>query len=596
MTGVTTSSRLLPGEPTSIRRTLLWALLPAAVFGVYASAFLTSPWAITWNDDWTQIFAFAAFLRDSLLDGELPVRSPWLGGGFPILGHPEYPVLSPFTPLVLLVGPILGVKLIVLVVLAAGAVGTFLYCRDTLGTAPESAAMASSLLIASGWTTAILESGNYPQIHYFWLPLMAWLLARPGGWRVDGSLAFACLIGATALTDGHLNTVILFGLVAVLVLAQSRRFAPRLLLFLGLTAALAAFKLLPTFALLRLEDRAIEDYAGGLQVGAFAAADFVGLACRPDGFALGPLPWLVAGVALLNWRRALPLLVLGGLGFWLALGPKAPVDLFWLITRLPVLGSIDAPTKYLVFSVGFAVIALAALGVDRAAVRFRPALAVAATLGAVVPLLATAWPTLTALFTEPDVPRVRRPYEPLITDAFDTGAWAGPRDRRPDLYAYYQKGIPLVRWEDNFRLPTGQRPAWTLSLAGELAPAPGYLGAAWTAEGPLQAPEWTANSVTVALSPATDGRLVTPVTINQNGSMNWRCAVNGGRDAGVQRPEGPDALLAVTAPVDATLLRCEYQSPDFRLGAWISALTALALIAAAVLASRRRAAEASPAP
>jgi hypothetical protein len=384
--------------------------------------------------------------------------------------------------------------------------------------------------------------------------------------------------------------------VAVLVLAHSPRYVPRLLLFLGFTAALAAFKLLPTFALLRLEDRAIEDYAGGLQVGAFATGDFVGLACRPDGFALGPLPWLVAALALLHWRRAVPLLALGAIASWLALGPKAPLDLFWLVTRLPVLGSIDAPTKYFVFGLGFAVIALAALGIDRAQGRLRPALALVATLGAVVPLLVTAWPTLTALFTEPDLPRVRRPYEPLLTDAFDTGAWAGPRDRRPDLYAYYQKGIPLVRWEDNFRLPTGLRPAWALSLTGELAAVPDFPGAAWTAEGRLEVPEWTANTVTVALPDAAAGRLAPTVTINQNASPNWSCRVDGPGDAAVLAAEGADALLTVRVPEGATRLRCEYRSPDFRLGAWISALTTLGLIAAVVFSARRRRASPSPAP
>lgn len=84
--------------PPPVRQPHGRVLLVAAVA---ASAVVCAP---TWLyptrpsvvDDWLTFYALHAMMRVSVVEhGQFPEWAPWVGGGYPIAGHPELPNLTP---------------------------------------------------------------------------------------------------------------------------------------------------------------------------------------------------------------------------------------------------------------------------------------------------------------------------------------------------------------------------------------------------------------------------------------------------------------------------------------------------------------------
>ncbi len=508
------------------------------LIGIVALApILAGPWSISLNDDWTQIFAFQAYLHDHLLAGELPHRSHMLGAGFPIVGHPEYPILSPLTLPILAFGPVLGVKLNVLIVAALSALGMWLLARKTLELSVTASAYAVVALAFCVWPPAILHSGNYPQIYYLLLPLLAWatFARRP---------LVAGLIGATMLTDGHLNSVSCF-----LVLGAWALLRRDILPYVGAmcaTAGLAAFKLLPAIALLTIEDRT----ASTLEIASPAAASFFGFSGPVDGFALGIVPWLLAAGAVIEPKARRPLALLAAV-------------------------------------LGFFAIVAGATVIDRIPWRFAGPVAAVATA---LPLFWVSAPRLASIFDTVDpAPKTRAAYEPVDTEYFVEGEWTGPRADRPDLYVYYRRGLPILRWEDNFQLAPVAIPRWIVTLDGTLTENAEFRGGAWTDAGEATLTAISANALTVAVTAERAG----VVEINQRWDGGWSCdAGPAGVAADVQAASG---RLGVRVEAGTHTIRCAYTSWPLLWGSAISLLT-LGLLSAARIYSRSTAARRLRAP
>jgi hypothetical protein len=92
---------LAPPPPPSLRRPLLWTFAILAV--VYLPLFFGK--IIFFRDIAHWGFPARAFLRESLLGGELPAWNPYQGLGFPVMGDPLYGIFYPPNWLFLLVGP-----------------------------------------------------------------------------------------------------------------------------------------------------------------------------------------------------------------------------------------------------------------------------------------------------------------------------------------------------------------------------------------------------------------------------------------------------------------------------------------------------------
>jgi hypothetical protein len=529
------------------------------------------PWAISLNDDWTWILAAQAYLRDTFIEhGALAHRSHMLGSGFPIAGHPEYPILSPLSLPVLLFGPVLGLKIAVWLVCALGALGTWLLCRRTLGLSAGSAAYATAALTFCGWLPAILHSGNYPQIYYLWTGLLAYLV-------FERRVVLAGLLVATMLTDGHLNSVCVFLVVGAWACLRGREGAISYVLSMATGAGLGAFKLLPTLALLRIEDRT----AGAYEIASPSLEHFISLQGPVDAFALGPIPWLLMLGAAVAWRKATvpAALLLVAIGLYLGWGTA-------LTSRLPILRSIDAPSKYYVYFIGFFAVLLGAIALERLPER------VGWALGAVVAglLLWANAETLIQTFTVEDPPRHKRAYVQIETDYFDSGTagqggeWTGPRESRPDLYLYYLRGVGIARWEDNFRLPGVAVPQSVVELNGTLTANPAYRGEAWSDRGSINRGSINSGAATLDAIHANGLTLTASLTsagqvhVNQRWDTGWTCSQGDLSDS--------DGRLSIALPAGDHAIRCRYRSMPLTWGLGITGLTALLLAGLALRRAR----------
>ena len=145
------------------------------------------------DEDWLHDLSFSLHLKRGLRDGEFPLRSHLVGGGYPILGHPSDGTLSPFSlPFVILpIGTAVRFNLVFLLWL--GALGMYALGRAQLGLSPSAAGAAALAFAFSGWFPSMMLAGFYVQAFYLLVPLaLHVLLGRGSGLR--RSLAAASVI------------------------------------------------------------------------------------------------------------------------------------------------------------------------------------------------------------------------------------------------------------------------------------------------------------------------------------------------------------------------------------------------------------------
>ena len=128
------------------------------------------------DEDWLHDISFSFFLVEGVKDGELPLRSHLVGGGYPILGHPSDGTLSPFSLPFLILPPEGAVRLNLCVLLLLGSLGVFGIARESLGLDPPAAFAASAAFAVSGWFPSMMLTGFYVQAFYLLTPLALYLL------------------------------------------------------------------------------------------------------------------------------------------------------------------------------------------------------------------------------------------------------------------------------------------------------------------------------------------------------------------------------------------------------------------------------------
>lgn len=283
-------------------------ILAAAVVAFAAWAFV-HPMGIASDDayrdnDWFTDRAFDAAARSALLDHhQLPLRSHQLGGGYPTIGHPFDGSWAPTLIPTLLLGDVLGVKVVLALLLLIGSWGMWGLARAWLGVGPPAAALAALAFAYSGWLPSMWLVGFYPQVFYlltpailrlFWVesesrPRASILLAGFGLFLLlqqagNAALAVAWFVGATTwlkvCSDEHPALV-----------------GPAVLALVGLAAPLA----------MRAELRLLAESEAGAPAGVGAIAMAVGWggamalvlgipAMRRAARAMQP--WLLRGLAV----------------------------------------------------------------------------------------------------------------------------------------------------------------------------------------------------------------------------------------------------------------------------------------------------------
>ncbi len=338
-------------------------------------------------------------LWDALQNGRLPLWTPHIGTGAPLMANFQsgvfYPphwafAVLPFLP---------AFNLLVAFHFILGGLFAFALARRLgLDVAPAFVAAASFAL--GGYFASLLNLINALQ-GAAWAPGLAWALVRHLDRRSAGSLATLAAVGALALLAGEPQSFLFAGFAAAVVASlhaarheEARRRPAALLIGLAASAllviGLAMVQLLPTAELVRESARAAE----GLSYGEAAAFDldpirlvhlFVPPDYRDPEYAFGVRsvigsgdPWLFSIYLGALWpilfyfawrnprRRAETITwsAIAAAGVLVALGDHTPV-FPWLFEHVPGFSSFRFPEKYL-FVTAFGVALIAGFGAEGA--------------------------------------------------------------------------------------------------------------------------------------------------------------------------------------------------------------------------------------
>jgi hypothetical protein len=394
-------------EPASDRRAIFWFLLILAA--LYFPLFLGR--IIFMRDIAHWIFPARAFVRASLLAGELPLWNPYQGLGFAVLGDPLYGVFYPPNWLLLLVGTSWMANAITaldFVHMAWGGLGVFFLARRLRASALAAgiAALAWSVsgYMTSQWTAGLrLHAGAWiPWVGVGHLALLSAL--RAGGRRWLSGVVKAALPTGLALLMGEMFLAVMglglaLAIVVIVELAERReepsppRFRPRWLLVhalaVGLAVGLGAVVIVPARAVMVGSPRAtalLRADAEASSLHPLRVLEFVAPRCMGDIYGDYPASRIVGepgldglplsysvymgasvlGLALIALRRralVVGLAAVTGFALLIAFGRHLPVHA--LVRRLvPPLSYMRFPEKYMTLvTVGVAL--LAGLGAQR---------------------------------------------------------------------------------------------------------------------------------------------------------------------------------------------------------------------------------------
>jgi len=316
-------------------------------------------------------------VRKSLFEYHVfPLRSHWFGGGFPTLGEPEDAALNPLVLLSVLFGSVLGPKLMAFVAVLASGLATYALARHILDYTRWGALFSALIIGTSLHVSGHMWGGNLSAVCAGYLPLCMLLIALSCAGR-RAALFLLPFVLYTMLSDGkqtfftaalYLAVLCLLGAVprlstltrepparksdvrplAVLVLALAVTF------FVGMVRILPALEFIHAKGGLTRMD--LYFHAGLEGASGPGCRELLRLACGiDDGLSFVTIGWLpialFAIAACCFCRRSLPWLIALVLFLWLALGNKAPLDLFGLLARLPIFSTIAMPYKYFCFQI-----------------------------------------------------------------------------------------------------------------------------------------------------------------------------------------------------------------------------------------------------
>lgn len=563
---------------------------------------------ISVKDDWHTHYGMHLMMRIAVVEfGQFPVWAPWVGGGYPIVGHPEFPNLTPFVLPTLVFGEVVGQKIYVFLLVLIGALGMVALTHGTLRLGLAGSLVATCTFTLSGFLPGRVLSGNPVELHLLWFPLLIVLFERARTGRAAWPILVMAGILAVTVADGKWTTPtlgLMLGLWALTWCGRRKACSWRLTgwpLVVAVAPAvlalpLAAAKLLPLIDLLR-RATTVAPYnpvrysdVTSLLPGRLIDNLTVGW---PSGKVLCLIGFVPLGLALAavirRPRWSARWAILGGVTVWLMIGRYAPIDLFGLLWRIPPFGNLSSSHKYFAPFLFVAVSVLAGRGAaDIVAGRSR----IARRLGLAAILALTAGPLLVR--TAPAVASAFRFAPPL---RLTRGNWlkfhqvrtdrlkrrGGLRPIRATAYLQLTRRAGLIDWQGTVLLPESAIPKHIIDADGRLTDNVAYPGAeVWCLSGGRAAlTRLSPNVIEVRVETVGADRLI----VNQNAQPGWRSSIGS-----VGEVNGLIAVDLPAAGVHAVRLRYHYR--PFLWGLLISAVAWTAVAATitveAVLARRRR--------
>ncbi len=327
--------------------------------------------------DWDLFTTLHAAAVRSIVDyGQFPFWNPYIGGGNILFAHPEVPVLNPLFGLLLIFGPLIGLKIQLLVIYFIGLSGWYKLARK-LGISHHGALIPPIVYMLGSLLTLHFAAGHIP-FHYF--AIFPWVLffykkslERPVHMLSAGAAVAFIILGSGAAVPLLFTLLFLF-LFSLLDIDRVRTLRPPLYaIAAGVCGILfAAVKFFPMFdylsrhpwipegtvqttplwiiptMLFSFNQSLFADHIKGYVWGWHEYGAFV-----------GPLAILLVVVALVQFKRNWRYLLLIGISFLFVFGSFLPPWSPWdLLHHLPGFESIRVPSRFILLAlIAFAMLA-----------------------------------------------------------------------------------------------------------------------------------------------------------------------------------------------------------------------------------------------
>ncbi len=325
---------------------------------------------INLNWDWLQHLGFARASRQAILEyGQLPLRTPYFNGGYPLFGHPlENTLNAVFLP-ILIFGETAGLKINIFLFHLLGGLGMYYLSRRCLNFTYLGALFSVFVFALGGNLHRLLISGiaYYPQATYFFIPLLIALLIRSR----DSKKHLIYLVAALAILRFSVSIFLFIFLFSVLEAIRSAKrkaafdlcYIKNFFIAISLAFLLGAAKNFALLELLRQNPRPVDSYLpfwGPLSLSAplmpnlFHAffvhyRNFASWGMHWNYLYLGYLPVIFALLSsVVYWKKTKRFFMLLVIFALLSFGANTRLDIFRYLWPLPFFRSIEAPTRHFI--------------------------------------------------------------------------------------------------------------------------------------------------------------------------------------------------------------------------------------------------------
>ena len=340
--------------------------------------------------DWDLFTTLHAAAVRSLVDyHQFPFWNPYIGGGNILFAHPEVPVLNPLFGLLLICGPLYGLKLQILVVYFIGLLGGYKLARQ-VGTGIWGSYITSIAFMLCSFLSGHITAGHIP-FHYFaFFPWLVLFYKKSLGKPIHVISASACvafiILGSGAAVPFLFSMFFLF-LVSLCDMVSLKSLRPPLhVIAVGIGAVLlSAVKFFPMYDYLSRHPWVPEQTVQVTPLWIFPSmffhlnqsifADHIAgsyvWGWHEYGAYIGPFIFILALAALIyRFRDNWPYLALIFISLVLVCGSFLPPLSPWdLLHQLPGFSSIRVPSRFALLAI-FAFALLAGKGFDLISHRF----------------------------------------------------------------------------------------------------------------------------------------------------------------------------------------------------------------------------------
>lgn len=342
-------------------------ILLSSIF-ILVSIVYTLPLVYTFSNwgqnDWDQFIFWNAVPRVTMLEyHQFPLWNPYGNGGNVLLAHPHSSFLSPFYILVLIFGPLIGLKIEIIVHLFLGMLGMYFLSKHLQLGEVSSYIPPFVFMLSSIYPLHITEGhAEWLAMAFFpWLFLFYEKGLENKKYLLAGILSFSLIYLAGSVDVSHISITFLF-LYATFKSIQRKSIQPlKILISIFVAVALlCAIKMVPMLEFLCHYPRfTIENDGIGLTTLAkmlLSRNQALYVNQRIDGqhywheygayVGISLLLLFVIG-AFIKGRRKWPLSLTGVICLFIAMGSKAPINLWKILHFFPPYKSQTVPSRYM---------------------------------------------------------------------------------------------------------------------------------------------------------------------------------------------------------------------------------------------------------